>query len=168
MNDTATKFRVETFAACLFLVFASSQSLGFFGDKGPSILAPWPALLSVPLLLGFPGPVLVLVPVVALLIWCPKLFNGSAQIPKRTFIAVPLLAVISIGWFITSWGFGMEYQGSSYTYGMAGMNLLVLVALSILLARMRRTETFRANLTVHLLLFGWLVTFALPYFGEAM
>jgi len=153
---------VTFFAGMALLIPAS---LGTFLLSGPSISAPYPALVVVPgLLFGIPA---ALLPALLFFAWHPSLFKGSTTLPKRTYIGFVALVILNATWFIAGWKFGLEFQGVHYTRLVCAINVLWVATLAGLLLRYRKANaSFASNLVVHWLLFVWLAWYAFPYLGE--
>jgi hypothetical protein len=72
-------------------------------------------------------------------------------------------------WFIIVWKFGLQYEGTKYTYRVCAVNALWIAVLAALLWRSRRKDiSFISNLAVHWLLFAWLAWYAFPWLGELL
>lgn len=131
---------------------------------GPSALSPYPALV---LLLAFTiGTPAVLVPAILFWAWAPQLFRGKEGIPLRSAVALGVLTAWTPLWFFSGWDYGLEFQGRSFTIGMAVLNAIGLLVVWCLLLRGRRVPSFASSVRFHLALFGWLAWGAFPNLGE--
>jgi hypothetical protein len=139
--------------------------LGAFHTGLPTVFAPLPAFVVIPsFFIGIPA---VIVPSVLFFAWHPALFKGGKAFPKRTYVLFIALVVLSVAWFILGWKFGLQYQGTRYTYWVCAINALWIAVLAALLWQSRqRNISFAGNLAVHWLLFAWLAFYAFPYLGE--
>lgn len=108
----------------------------------------------------------IFVPAALFFAWNPGLFRGKDQLPKRSWVLLTILTVLSIAYFVSSWANGIEYQGRTYTIVICVANFLWLAALWAILYRSARLSSFRASLLFHSALFAWLAWYAFPYLGE--
>jgi hypothetical protein len=142
-------------------------SVGLLLSSVPTVLSPFPTLTILPaFLLGQAYWLAVLVPMVLFFAWTPGLFRGQVLFPKRTVFLLGILTVLSVVYFVSSWRYGIDYQGWRFTFGMCLLNAAWLLLLwGMLLWRVGRSS-FAANLLLHWLLFAWLAWHAFPYLGE--
>ncbi len=109
----------------------------------------------------------VAVPVIFFLLWNPNLLRGQVEIPKRTYFLFAGTVLLTIVWFMGGWKFGLQYQGTRFTYLVCAINALWILFLAAFLIRARkRNPSFPKNLALHWLLFAWLSWYAFPYLGE--
>ncbi len=71
----------------------------------------------------------IFVPAALFFAWNPGLFRGKDQLPKRSWVLLTILTVLSIAYFVSSWANGIEYQGRTYTIVICVANFLWLAAL---------------------------------------
>jgi hypothetical protein len=108
----------------------------------------------------------ILVPSVLFFAWNPGLFRGSMPVPKRSWVLLSLLTVLSVVYFVGSWRYGNRYQGRDYTVTICAVNVGWIVILWAMLYRSSRLRSFGANLLFHGTMFAWLAWYAFPYLGE--
>jgi hypothetical protein len=107
------------------------------------------------------------IPSIFFLFWNPQLFRGLAGIPRRTYVLFVSTVLLSIAWFVGGWKFGLEYQGTRFTYLVCAINALWILLLSLLFTRSwKRDLSFPSSLALNWLLFVWLAWYAFPYLGE--
>jgi hypothetical protein len=163
-----SKTRAATTAAGLSLLIPAS--LGLLVSNVPTILCPFPALTVLPAFLLSEihlWKAAVVVPTVFFFAWHPKLFQGSATIPKRTYFLLIVAALLSVVDFVTSWNWGLQFQGARHTHVVCAINAVWIASLIIAFARGRNVEpSFGLSLFLHWMLFVWLAWYAFPYLGE--
>lgn len=98
--------------------------------------------------------------------WNPGLFQGNADIPRRSWILLAVLTILTAVYFVGSWRYGLEYQGKRFTYGICALNAGWLVLLWTTFMWRGNKPSFVKNLILHWLLFTWLGWYAFPYLGE--
>jgi hypothetical protein len=92
------------------------------------------------------------IPSIFFLFWNPQLFRGLAGIPRRTYVLFVSTVLLSIAWFVGGWKFGLEYQGTRFTY--------------LVCRSWKRDLSFPSSLALNWLRFVWLAWYAFPYLGE--
>jgi hypothetical protein len=131
-----------------------------------SLLYPFPALVIIPLFLGL-GRIAFAVPAVLFFVWNLRLFQGGATVPKRSYVLLIGATFASAFYFIGSWKYGLEYQGTSYTHGVLTFNIIWIASLWLMFVYAWKSKpSFATNLLVHWLLFAWLAWYAFPFMGE--
>ena len=151
---------------CLIIL----ASIGLLTSGVPTIWCPFPTLTILP---GFllsavrAAKAAIFVPTLCFFAWHPGLLQGKRGIPKRSYVLLVVLIVMSIVYFITSWNWGLEYQGSKFTHEMAVINTgwAVLLAFGFLRG-LKLPPSFMYSLILHWLLFAWLAWYAFPFLGE--
>ncbi|MDR3634847.1 MAG: hypothetical protein P4L84_13670 [Isosphaeraceae bacterium] len=99
--------------------------------------------------------------------WSWFLFRGQSRVPLRTVIAFAAAAILSLVHFVSFWRRGIEFSpGPILTVCYAILDGLCVAGLAFLLLRARQRPSFPRNLTLHALLFVWLITYAFPYLME--
>jgi TRAP-type uncharacterized transport system fused permease subunit len=163
-----SKTRLVTLAVGFTLLIPSS--IGTLVSNVPAILCPFPLLISLPamLLSGLNSwKVVIALPTLFFFVWQPGLFDGQAKIPKRSYWLFAVAAVLSVMYFISSWKWGLKYQGAEFTLSVCIINVVWVVFLGLLLAvNRRRAPSYGFNLFLHWVLFAWLAWYAFPYLGE--
>jgi hypothetical protein len=152
------------------LALAIPSSIGILVSNVPTVLCPFPLLISLPaMLLGGLNSwkVVIIPPTLVFFLWQPGLFDGQAKIPKRSYWLFAVAAVLNVVYFISSWKWGLEYQGVKFTHSVCIINIVWVVFLGLALAmNRRRTPSYGVNLFLHWALFAWLAWYAFPYLGE--
>jgi hypothetical protein len=163
-----SKSTIATIAAGLSLLLPAS--IGLFASNVPSILGPLPALTVLPAFLlsgqGM-GKAAVAVPMLLFFAWHPGLFRGDAKVPKRSYVLLLVLILLAIADFVTSWNWGLQYQGAHYTQVVCAVNVAWAAFLVLAFARAwKKPSSFASSLFLHWMLFAWLAWYAFPYLGE--
>jgi hypothetical protein len=138
-------------------------------DGVPTLRCPFPTLTVIPALFLSTGRLTwfaVLVPAGLFFLWNPGLFHGNTVIPKRSWVLLAVLTVLTAVYFVGSWNYGLEYQGRRFTYYICALNAGGLVFLWTAFMVRGNTPSFVRNLILHWLLFAWLGWYAFPYLGE--
>jgi TRAP-type uncharacterized transport system fused permease subunit len=152
-----------------FALFIPS-SIGILVSNVPTVLCPFPLLISLPaMFLGGLNSwkVVITLPTLFFFVWQPGLFDGQAKIPKRSYWLFAVAAVLSVIYFISSWKWGLEYQGVEFTHSVCIINIVCVVFLGLALAvNRRRAPSYGFNLFLQWVLFAWLAWYAFPYLGE--
>lgn len=158
--------RSLTFLAGASLVVPAA--VGLFLTGVPTIFCPLPLLTVLPAFMLFAvAPVVVVIPSGLFFAWNPTLFRGVPAPPRRSYILFGALVVLSVVYFVVSWGDGVQFEGRSYTRTIAIANVIWIALLTFLFVLSRtRKPSFIFNLTLHWLLFAWLAWYAFPYLGE--
>jgi hypothetical protein len=177
--DQAYKHRMkpahQTIAVGLVLLVVGW--FGSFSSGGPTLTCPMPTITILPafFLISPRSPAshvpfsywfASFVPVIVFFAWNPGLFKGNVRIPKRSWVLLVTLTVLSVVYFAASWRYGNHYQGPVYTAVICAVNVLWIVSLWAIWYRSWRVSSFRANLLFHATLFTWLAWYAFPYLGE--
>ena len=102
----------------------------------------------------------------AFLVWSMHLFRGSKTIPRRSFVFLAVISILSVYYFISSWSYGVEYQGLRFTAIITALNLAVACFLLFFGLRSRSHPSFVRNCLFHLSMFAWLSTIAFPWLGK--
>ena len=137
-----------------------------FYTSTETVYAPLPLLMALPIfLLPFPHLALI-VPPLLFAAWNPQLFLGVSTVPKRTYIAFAILIGLSVVYFISSWKYGVKYQGIVHTKSVCTINALLTVILAILLTIAHRAKCYSFSFAFSWGLFAWLTWYAFPYLGE--
>lgn len=101
--------------------------------------------------------------------WNPQLFRGEAKVPRRSYVLLGLLTVLTVIDLIESWKWGMQYQGPRHTAVVSSVNIAWLGFLGLAFARTRREGgSFQTSLFLHWMLFAWLGWYAFPWLGELL
>ena len=163
-----SKSAVATLIAGLGLLVPAS--MGLLVSNVPTILCPFPAMTVLPAFLLSDlhlWKVAVVVPMLFFFVWHPGLLRGEPKIPKRSYGLLLIAILLSIADFVTSWNWGLHYQGPKYTHVVCAVNVAWAVFLSFSFVRAwKNSPTFKSSLFLHWMLFAWLAWYAFPYLGE--
>jgi len=108
-----------------------------------------------------------MLPMMFFLLWNPQLFRGETKVPRRSYLLLALLTVLTIVDLVLSWKWGMRYEGPKYTAAVSSVNIAWLAFLGLAFARTRKgTSTFQTILFLNWMLFAWLSWYAFPWLGE--
>ena len=146
--------------------------IGCFSFGMPTLTCPMPTITVIPAFFLASPPshlsyrLAVLIPALLFFMWNPGLFKGKSQIPRRSWILLILLSILTVVYFIVSWTYGNQYQGRGYTVAICAINGVWLLLLWAILYRSSHLASFKANLFFHAVLFSWLAWYAFPYLGE--
>jgi hypothetical protein len=145
-------------------------SVGLLASGVGTVLCPFPLITVLPAfwLSNFGVPqIAVVAPALLFFLWQPKLFQGEVKIPKRSYVLLIVLILLSIADFVGGWKWGLEYQGPQFTHAVLAINLVWIVFLiSAFLASLKSQPRYRLNVFLHWILFAWLAWYAFPYMGE--
>lgn len=157
------------FAGAFVLAMISWLGLG---AGGPGIPATYPLLLLMPAFMvvdAFGKVGLPLVPVITpalFLVWSSHLFGGTAVIPRRSYIVLILIIILSVTYFVFAWSYGVRWQGPTYTTAIMLINGAVALMVVWLGVRGKRSPSFVTNFAYHFSIFAWLSYLAFPSLGE--
>ena len=145
--------------------------LGFLPGMGaPTLLAPLPLLTTMPALLLSEfggGYAALLLPSVLFLAWNPQFFRAAGKIPKRSYVLLAILTILSAVYLAASWKLGVKYEGPQYTAIICSVNLVWMGFLGLAFGRtLHSSSSFRTSLFLHWMLFAWLGWYAFPWLGE--
>ena len=168
MVNMGSKSAVATLISGLGLLVPAST--GLLVSNVPTILCPFPAMTVLPAFLISDlhlWKVAVVVPMLFFFVWHPGLLRGAPKIPKRSYGLLLIAILLSIADFVTSWNWGLHYQGPRYTHVVCAVNVVWAVLLAVSFIRASKSPpTFKSNLLLHWMLFAWLAWYAFPYLGE--
>jgi hypothetical protein len=163
-----SKSTIVTITAGLALLIPASR--GLLATNAPTILCPLPLITVVPaFFLAGQGSwkAAVVVPVLLFFAWHPGLFLGDAKVPKRSYALLIAVILLDVAYFVTSWNWGLQYQGAHYTHVVCAVNIAWAAFLVLAFARAwKRPRSFAYSLFLHWILFAWLAWYAFPYLGE--
>jgi len=157
---------MQAIGLLLLLFVITAQAMGMTGYGAPSLLSPYPLLLTLPAFMGIPIELLVLLFCVLAALFSSQLRRGDGRIPRRAIVLYCLFVPISAFMFIIGWSYGVQYQGARYVLGAAVLSAALVAILATLLWLNRRRESLWTSTVFHFLLFAWLGTFAVPYLGD--
>jgi hypothetical protein len=163
---SASPLKVSRVAATLLLVAITAHALGVFGGGVTSLKSPWPLPLTLFAFFGAPRLLLALLFGGLFYFVCRRAISDKPRLSKGATVAFAVTTIASVGYFIASWRYGMEYQGRSFLYACVCVNVAaILVLLLILIFHYRKTAPLSA-LAFYFVLFAWIGTYAFPYLGE--
>ena len=144
--------------------------VGCFSAGVPTHYCPLPLLTIVPAFLLSSvhlQSLAAFTPTVFFFAWSAFLFCGRDMVPRRSYVLLIVLTILSTVDFAGGWHYGLKYQGANYTFWVCAANTAWLLVLGFLFARSwRRPPSFMNNVVVHWLLFAWLGWYAFPWLGE--
>ena len=109
----------------------------------------------------------VLIPALLFLVWNPQLFREEGRIPRRSYVLLVLVGILSAVDFAVGWKWGLKYQGPPYTAIVCSINIAWLAFLGLAFRRTLNANTsFRTSFFLHWMLFAWLGWYAFPWLGE--
>jgi hypothetical protein len=135
-------------------------------------LYPLPLFTALPFLfLSFNlGPLLafaaIFVPTLVFWAWSINLFRGVSVVPGRSIILFWVLAALTVVYFISSWDYGVKWQGHAHVIAVLLLNVVAIYVLWRLLGQARSAPSFGHSFLFHWALFAWLAWFAFPFLGE--
>ncbi|MBU1123350.1 hypothetical protein KJ652_02060 [Patescibacteria group bacterium] len=136
----------------------------------PHILSPFSLPLVIPLFLGLP-----ILAIVFISIFIFVLFNSTIlykisfdKIPMRLQALVGVTCILSIIWFVLGWEYGLTYQGTQYTRGIALLNFSIACILVLFCYFVRKRPTWIQVITIATLAHIWFFSYAFPYLGELL
>jgi len=167
------KYMVITSIAGMGLLIPAAVGLGLFLPGAPTMFSPLPALTAIPALFLSDwhnlGNAAVILPMLLFFLWNLQLFRGEAKVPRRSYVLLALLAVLSAIDFVVSWKWGLQYEGPKFTVAVCSVNIALLAFLGLAFARTRKgTTSFTTSLFLHWMLFAWLGWYAFPWLGELL
>ena len=169
MEPSIRKRKLLIGIAAILLFALSLQVMGGIplGSGYPTAWTPMPALLFIPmflLLLVHPTGAMLLS--VGFYFWCRPLPSSPTMVPKRTFWAFLVVAVASVAWFLSSYDYGVRWEGIQYTNLMIRLDLISAAVVGACLLLARRARLFSVVLIANFLIFAWALTYAFPSLGE--
>ncbi len=102
------------------------------------------------------------------LVWSFYFINTKFKISKPTVILSIILIILSVIANISSYQYGVRYQGFPHTILMYSYNLVFLLVLAIAYKANKSNPNQNNCLGYNILLFSWLGWCAFPYLGESM
>jgi hypothetical protein len=163
-----SKSTIATITAGLGLLIPASLSLLVTGV--PTTLCPFPLITILPaFFLSGQGmlKLAVAVPMLLFFAWHPGLLRGDAKIPKRPYVLLIAVTLLDIADFVTSWNWGLQYQGAHYTHVVCTGNIAWAAFLVLDFARTwKKPSSFAYSLFLHWMFFASLAWYAFPYLGE--
>jgi hypothetical protein len=162
-----SKQLIAVVMACAVVALIACQSLGIFGGSTPSLISPESFPLVLPVAMGMPHWLVVLLWGGAFVGWNPALLKGSAAVPSHSIALWLAIAYLSAAHFLASFRTGLVFAGPGFTFGSFLLNIMMFGVCSKLLQRARAAPSFGRALALQVSLFAWLLSYAFPYFGKA-
>lgn len=132
----------------------------------PTVLAPRPLAVFLPVLIGASRPLALSVgPLAFWLVGARVLCSGRPLYLFSIFLSV--LTLGNVAWFAAGWRYALEWQGVTHVVSLLAINLAFAGVLWALWFAWRRTPGLFRALALCWLGVAWLVSFALPYLGES-
>lgn len=104
--------------------------------------------------------------VVLYLIWSIFFVNKSFIVSKPTIVLSAILIVLSVIFNVSSYQYGIKYQGILHTILMYAYNLGILATLLVVFKFNKANPSQNNCLGFNILLFSWLGWCAFPWLGE--
>ena len=86
-----------------------------------------------------------ILPMMLFFSWNRQLFRGEPLVPRRSYVLLALLAVLSAIDFVVSWKWGLQYEGPQFTAVVCSVNIAWLGFLGLAFARTRNGNDFIRN-----------------------
>jgi len=102
------------------------------------------------------------------LLWSKFTVKGEFLIQKTTFNLSRILVILSILLCITSYNYGIKYQGLSHTLFIYLFNVFFIGALYKVYLINRIKPSINNSILYNILLFSWLGWCAFPWLGEGV
>jgi hypothetical protein len=113
--------------------------------------------------------ILAAIPVVILfLVWSIHLMRRKPHIPTRSVVLYAAVILLSVIYFASAWGGGVQRQGLFHTSILLLMNVGFAALTSFILFKNRLAPKYSSSLAFHAILFAWLGWCALPWLGELL
>lgn len=148
---TTLKLKMGIEKHWITIVFLIVISLISISGNVPKIYAPMPLTLVLPIFLGVPFWIILLIAPICFLM----LLHRNRLM---TWLYV-LVTGLSISNSYISWEYGLVYQGREHTTAVTLINVLIICFLYFLWKK-QKINMFR------ILLVAWIFTYAFPYLGE--
>lgn len=140
----------------------------------PKIYSPYSLIVVIPTMLAgaielsrFIAYFLGIFPLAILyLIWSFSFIREPYSIPKPTVILAAICIVLSGVFNITSYKYGIQYQGQLHTLLMYLFNLILIIFMIMLFKFNKSNPCKYSGLGFNILLFSWIGWVAFPWLGE--
>ncbi|WP_444919621.1 hypothetical protein ACJJID_11540 [Microbulbifer sp. CnH-101-G] len=108
-----------------------------------------------------------ILPLLALyLVWSLIFIKPPFSVPKPTIFLAGLFIILSIAFNVSSYTYGIQYQGQTHTFLMYAYNIIYIGLLALVLKLNKTDASFNNSLGFNLVLFSWLGWVAFPWLGE--
>jgi hypothetical protein len=98
--------------------------------------------------------------------WNLELLKDSAEIPRRSRVALVVLTILTAITFASGWRSGVRHQGYVYTLSMLIVNTLSVATCWTLYRLALRHSSFARSLLFKCVTAVWLVWLAFPWLGQ--
>jgi hypothetical protein len=134
----------------------------------PKLYAPYPALVTVPALLG--APPLVIAVTAAFTFALSQVRHFLRRPPPKPSLVLFLLTasvtLLTLFAIYSNWDYGIQYQGKPHVIGVSILNLCFAAAVGFLWYRSRKNGRGRMQVAFGFTLFIWIFWCAIPVIGE--
>jgi len=158
-------------AGAIVVTAVAAQSLGLFGGGSPTIVSPLPYPFVLAVFSGVPSFLLPPLVGLAFVLWDPRPLLRTAtsandSLPRRTYLLVAAVALLSGTWFSVGWTYGVTYQGYEHIVICAAFGAVLLIATILQSWVTIRSRNRAHTIATHVILFAWASSYAFPYLGE--
>ena len=147
----------------IFAVTSLSTSTGI-----PAVYSPFPLFVILPVILGFPVPLIAIAASSAFALSQLHHFKGEPRPKPNLGFTITLglvtgLTALGLGF---GWPYGLDYQGLTYCVVVTAANLAFAIGTWSLWWVTRTAGRYRSQVLFGFMLFAWVFWYALPYMGE--
>jgi hypothetical protein len=153
-------------AAALLLVAIAAHAMGVFGDGATTLKSPYPLPLTILAFVGVPVSLLAILFGGLFYFTCRRASVDKPRLPKGAAVALSVATIASVGHFVASWSYGVEYQGKAFLYSCVCINAIAVLGLFSIWVLNHRSAMPLSAVAFYFALFAWLGTYAFPYLGE--
>ena len=100
--------------------------------------------------------------------WSTPLLKGKSEIPKRSKILALFFIFLSLIFLVSSWDYGVRYQGVNHTVIIYLYNLISWVTLLVLFLFNKKYRNFTSSFLFHWVFFAWFGWVSFPWLGELL
>jgi hypothetical protein len=169
-KESMSKIQLITIGAILVAVMGAMTMIAGL----PKLYSPYSFTVVIPALLAsglnLPSPIIRVACVLPLLMlfigWSFVFVKPPFRITHTQKLIAGLLIVLSVVFNVSSFSYGLKYQGELHTYLMYTYNALLLLGLSLVLWRNTKNPSIYSCVGFGVLLFAWLGWVAFPWLGE--
>lgn len=156
--------RLLLLGGCVVLYALASLSVA---EPVPTVWSPYPASQFLPISIGLSRNVSLIGVALLFALWnaaaVTKPYRGRGL--HLVVLAAPL-TVATIAYFMFRLQDGLLHQGFAYSAGVITINVAMLTAFWCGWGAVRKRPSSPSAVLLGLLLFGWLASYAFPYFGQ--
>lgn len=99
------------------------------------------------------------------IIWTPLVFRHN-HYAELVFVAVLLVSFLDVLYFLSSWQYGIQYQGKHHTIATSSINFVGFGIAVFLALKAKLAKSMSLAYSANLLMFCMLSWQAFPYLGE--